>query len=545
MSDIDIIIIAQSEVVNYDAYSKLPLEKIELYSELVFPRMVYYKGGFRSHLDIINFFQRDKFFGDASYLQRRDLLNIWNLPGMNSLYLANYLLQFGIKTKVIKNFDAEWDMFCEAYEKNKHPPLVGISTTFYLSYAQIRRIIKEIRKCYPETEIVLGGAFVNEQTVNGDVQSFQRPMRKYGINYILHAFSSEADLRDMILNRKENISQDKVYNLAYIEGNDLEAGDFKTTPVRWNEPVLDDLPVLWDKLDISFINRTVQMRASCGCPFSCAFCSYPKTAGKFSLMACRNIERHIQSILKIGRVDKIIFIDDTFNVPLSRFKEMCRLFCKYDFEWFSFLRVQFIDEDTVKLMKDSGCKGVYLGIESADDLVLKNMNKKATRAQFMRGMNLLKKYDIISVAAFVIGFPGETEETVRGNIEFIETSGIDFYTLKEFYYMRHTPIYENREEFGLSGIGNDWKHNTMDYKTAHQKKIDIFKAVKGSIFIDADTSLWYLAYLYDQGYTIKAISKIQREINKIMAEQIDGVFDDNHSGFKELRRMFSKQAVNQ
>ena len=542
MTGTDFIIITQSESVNYDEYSKLPLQRRELYSELVFPRMIYYKNGFHSHLDIINFFRDGVFFSDSDYPQRRNLLNIWNLPGMNSIHLPNYLLRCGIKTKVINNLDAEWDVFRNSYEASEIPPLVGISTTFYLSYSEVCRIVKKIRKHYPDVTIVLGGAFVNAQFINGDVRNFEKLMRKYGINYILHAFNSEIDLRDLIRNIKRGKGVDKIRNLAYIERGDFSKGSFRSTKARWNKPILEETLVPLDKLDTSFINHTVQMRTSYGCPFSCSFCSYPKMAREFHLRTPESVERDIASVLKIPGVNTIIFIDDTFNVPNTRFKEICRLFCKYDFEWFSFLRVQFVDEETVRLMKDSGCKGVYLGIESANDLILENMNKKATRSQFIKGLNLLKKYDIISLGAFIIGFPGETGKSIQENIEFIESNGMDFYTLKEFYYMKHTSIYEERDKFGLSGIGSDWKHDTMDYKTAYRKKIEMFKTIENSVFIDADTNLWYLAYLYDQGYNKEAIVKIQKEINNVMLAQIDGVYDDNHPAFGHLQSFISAEA---
>ena len=76
MSEIDFIIISQSEVVNYEEFSKLPKERVELYKELIFPRMVYFKNGFRSHLDIINYLRDGIFYADAEYPVRRKLLNI-------------------------------------------------------------------------------------------------------------------------------------------------------------------------------------------------------------------------------------------------------------------------------------------------------------------------------------------------------------------------------------------------------------------------------------------------------------------------------------
>ena len=54
MDNLDLIVISQSEVVDYAKLSKLPLDRLPIYKDLVYPRMVYYQGGFRSHLDIIN-----------------------------------------------------------------------------------------------------------------------------------------------------------------------------------------------------------------------------------------------------------------------------------------------------------------------------------------------------------------------------------------------------------------------------------------------------------------------------------------------------------
>lgn len=532
---IDIIIITQSDSVDYEKYSKLPLERIELYSDLVYPRMVHLDNAFHSHLDIINYFKHGVFFNQADYPDRRNLLNIWNLPGLSGIHLANYLANYGIETAVINNIDAEWDIFFELYEKNTTPPLVGISTTFYLSYTEIRRISQKLRNFNPVMEIVLGGAFVNEQAMNNGIDKFENSMRKNKINYVLHAFNSEKDLKDLILSRKSG-NLDRVNNLAYLEGKDFTDCSFKVTETVWNPPVLE-APPFWGTIETPFVNRTVPMRTSSGCPFSCAFCSYPEVAKGFHTMSCEDLEKNIQTILSGSKVNKIIFIDDTINVPVARFKELCKMFAKYDFDWFSFLRVQFVDQEIAQLMKESGCKAVYLGIESASDSILKNMNKKATVSQYRKGIELLCKNDIKSMAAFIIGFPGETEATVKENVHFIETTGLDFYTLKEFYYMPHAPIHKNREAYGLSGIGNKWRHNTMDSNTAYQLKIEMFKGVKNSVFIDPDTSLWYLAYLYDQGFSLDAIAEIQTAINNITIDQINGIYKDDTASFARLAKL--------
>ena len=390
-----------------------------------------------------------------------------------------------------------------------------------MGYAEIKRLTKKLRKHHPQMKILIGGAFANEQTINSTINDFEIKMRKFGLDYVLHAFNSDEDFPALLKAHQQDKGFLQVSNLAYFN----KSGEFRTTPKVWKDPTLNSKPMLWKDVDLSFVNRTIQLRAASGCPFSCAFCSYPDTAGGHFVMELELIEQQLRDIQSLGFVDRIIFIDDTFNVPIRRFKEILKILCKFNFEWFSFLRVQYIDEEVAKLMKESGCRGVYLGIESANDTVLENMNKKVSKEKFLRGMAHLKKYEITTFAAFVIGFPGETQETIDENIDFLNTFDVDFYSTKDFYYMPHTSIHTDREKYGLTGMGNKWSHNTMDSQTASEMKTYMFRNVKKSIFSDPDTSLWYLAYLYDQGFSFDQIKNCQRILNEMMLDEIDGHFD--------------------
>lgn len=521
MDDIDLILVTQSNVVDYDGFGKLRLDRLELYKSLVYPRMVHHAGGFRSHLDYLNHQRFGKFFDEGSYTERRRMLNIWNLPSMSGVHLANYLTQFGLRVRVINNLDAEWDWFEAAYAACQRPPLVGISSTFYLSWKEVGNVAKRLRAVDPEMEMVLGGAFANAETIHASPNDFAARMRRFGIRYVLHAFNSEPDLRDLLLARRKGGGFAGVRNLAWIEGN-LRTGSFEGGTKQWNTPLLSlsDCPPTWDRLELPFLNRTIQIRTASGCPFACSFCSYPTTAGPWKTVEAEHVRAHLDSVMRIPGIDRIIFIDDTFNVPPHRFRELIRIFAEYKFEWFSFLRVQYVNEEDVKMMKDSGCAGVYLGIESASDVVLKNMNKRATGRQFAEGVRLLNKYDIPYLAAFVLGFPGETDATIQQNVDFIRDNGVRFYSLKEFYYMAHTQVHEKRDEYALTGMGSKWSHATMTHEDAARIKLDIFQSVSGSTHIDPDTSLWYMAYLYDQGEDFAGIRQRQDGINALMKRQL-------------------------
>lgn len=521
MDDVDLILVTQSNVLDYEGYGKLPLDRLDLYKSLVYPRMVHHGGAFRSHLDYLNHARFGKYFDDGTYPERRQMMNIWNLPSMSGVHLANYLTQFGLRVRVINNLDAEWDWFAAAYADCRRPPLVGISSTFYLSWKEVGNVAKRLRTLDPDMNIVLGGAFANAETIHNSPNEFAARMRRFGIRYVLHAFNSEPDLRDLLLARRGKSGVADVHNLAWIEGN-LRTGTFDAGSKQWNTPLLAlaDVPPAWHTLDLPFLNRTIQIRTASGCPFSCAFCSYPTTAGPWKTVEADHVRAHLDSVMKIPGIDRIIFIDDTFNVPPHRFRELIRIFAEYPFEWFSFLRVQYVNEDDVRLMKDSGCAGVYLGIESASDTVLKNMNKRATGKQFAEGVRLLNKYDIPYLAAFVLGFPGETDGTIQENVDFIRNNGVRFYSLKEFFYMAHTQVHDKRNEYGLTGMGGKWSHDTMNHEDAARLKLDIFQSVTESTHIDPDTSLWYMAYLYDQGYDFAKIEQAQAGINAVMKRQL-------------------------
>ena len=110
---------------------------------------------------------------------------------------------------------------------------------------------------------------------------------------------------------------------------------------------------------------------------------------------------------------------------------------------------------------------------------------------------------------------------------------------KEFYYMPHASIHKERDKYGLSGMGNTWKHDTMDSTTASAMKVRMFKEVKDSLFIDPDTSLWYLAYLYDQGFSMSQIKSMQQVINEMMLNEINGDFRDKAPEMLKLQSIMS------
>jgi p-methyltransferase len=145
---------------------------------------------------------------------------------------------------------------------------------------------------------------------------------------------------------------------------------------------------------------------------------------------------------------------------------------------------------------------VLLGIESGDDGVLTNMAKRATTKDYRYGIEQLKQRDIFVHASFVVGFPGESPETVRHTIDFLNETEPDTFALNHWYYLHSTPIHLRADEFELRGNGHAWSHRTMSSDEALDAADEMFESVTGSAWMPVNgLDFWGVPYLMGKGMT--------------------------------------------
>ncbi len=116
-------------------------------------------------------------------------------------------------------------------------------------------------------------------------------------------------------------------------------------------------------------------------------------------------------------VKEIFFDDDTFNYRKERTIELCKKLKPLNFTWSCTSRVT-TDYDTLKAMKDAGCRLLIVGYESGDQQILKNIKKGATIEMAQRFTANCKKLGLIIHGDYIIGLPGETRESIRKTIDF-------------------------------------------------------------------------------------------------------------------------------
>lgn len=397
-------------------------------------------------------------------------------------YLGTALDKRNLSFDFVNSIEDEFDIAIKKV-KSKNYFSIAISTTLCPDITDLIGVVNAIKNIDPDIPIIVGGpliVYLLRCLHEKDLQKyFQDGFKKLAADYILNTYYGEDELAILISNLKNNIPVETIPNL-YVH-KDGQYACKVSEEIRYHP---DEHVVNWDL----FKGRTggaVVVRTSVSCCFNCSFCSLKLNAGQFRSRHSENIEEELNQIEVLGEVKTIHFTDDTFNVPLSRFKKHLRMFIKnkYTFKWHSFLRCKNIDEEAVQLMVESGCVGVFLGIESGNNDVLKVMNKSATVEDYRSGIALLKKYNITIIAAFFIGYPGETIQSVKDTFRFIEE--IDtFCYLGTWYFDPFTPIVFEREKYKLTGEFTNWAHKGMNVDTANKLVLQMRPAVKNSIWLD-------------------------------------------------------------
>jgi radical SAM PhpK family P-methyltransferase len=394
-------------------------------------------------------------------------------------YLGTYLHRRGFVFDYINSFQDQQEELAEKLIRG-NIRTIAITTTLYVALFPIIEIVEFIRKYNREARIIVGGPFIATQArVLEPDQLSHLFASTIGADFYVNSPKGEASLVKLIHALKNNLPVHGIPNIYYRSGGGFVASH------SWQEDTrLAENMVNWD-LFADRVDEFVNIRTAVSCPFSCAFCGYPEHAGKYQAVGVKEIEQELNLLKKIKTLKGINIVDDTFNVPAERFKEILRMMIrnKYSFKWNSYYRCQFADRETVELMKESGCMGVFLGIESGSNKVLGNMNKKATREEYLKGVDLLKEYGIVTYGSFIVGFPGETADTVRETRSFIRDSGLNFYRAQLWYCDPITPIWKQRGKYRIKGSQFEWSHCTTNSKMAGDFIDDMFLTIEESTWV--------------------------------------------------------------
>jgi radical SAM superfamily enzyme YgiQ (UPF0313 family) len=161
--------------------------------------------------------------------------------------------------------------------------------------------------------------------------------------------------------------------------------------------------------------RMIPMVLSRSCPYSCSFCFHP-VGNTYSRRPLGEVLNEINVLMDCYHPNIFMFLDELMSTTSDWVKGLCQHTARLGVSWICQLRVDSVDEDSLKLLKDSGCVCISYGIESINDNVLKAMRKHITRKQIEDTLALTYKHKIGIQGNLIFGTSGETVETARESI---------------------------------------------------------------------------------------------------------------------------------
>lgn len=230
--------------------------------------------------------------------------------------------------------------------------------------------------------------------------------------------------------------------------------------------LLDDLPFpAWDIIEAPFSETLfpgerygkgeigATLIGSRGCPFDCQFCGNLHRLPVIYRSA-DSILSELKELVKRG-IKYFRFEDDNFTL-IPEFERLCEKMNKLDIRYKCQTRSDLMRPDKAEMMKMSGCEECGLGVESADDRVLKIVNKKETAEQHRKAISIIKNSGMRAKTYFITGLPGETDQTIEFNKEFVTETQIDKWTISTFTPYPGCPIFKSPGKFKIQVINNDY-----------------------------------------------------------------------------------------
>ncbi len=232
---------------------------------------------------------------------------------------------------------------------------------------------------------------------------------------------------------------------------------------------LDDLPFpAYEKLPgfphhyrlplFSYINTPgATMVTSRGCIYQCSYCDRSVFKKGFRYNSAGYIYEHMRYLRKKFGVRHINIYDDLFTADRPRIVELCEKLARetLGMNFNCAVRVGYADDDLLRMLKNAGCLMVSLGVESADPQLLSRHKSGVSLDDVRDTVKRIQSAGLRAKGLFMMGLPGETEESIRATSDFIIALGLDDMNMAKFTPFPGAPLWATIRQEGT--FTEDWR----------------------------------------------------------------------------------------
>tara|TARA_B100000029_G_scaffold92445_1_gene82365 strand:+ start:1040 stop:2389 length:1350 start_codon:yes stop_codon:yes gene_type:complete len=280
------------------------------------------------------------------------------------------------------------------------------------------KLIKEIKSKFPHLKIVVAGPISTSD-------------QKWDSNLVHAVLKGEYE---------KNIIKVLKGKSGIIEHDLLTLEEMNNAPFPYYDKNIFDKYFDGNPIPMNTLTPQAHIWSSRGCPFKCIFCVWPATMtgndpdGENKRSVRQYTSNYINSFLEFltskYKFESIYFDDDTFNIGNKHTENISKVVGKYNIPWFAMCRADTCRKETWKIMKDNGCKGVKVGIESGSQFVVdKIVNKHLDLDYTNKIVDHIRSLGISVHGTFTYGLPGESKEQMLETKKFI--SNTNFNTVQE------------------------------------------------------------------------------------------------------------------
>jgi radical SAM superfamily enzyme YgiQ (UPF0313 family) len=204
-----------------------------------------------------------------------------------------------------------------------------------------------------------------------------------------------------------------------------------------------------------------------GCPANCRFCIKHVSYGRsVRFRSPENILAELEYLVDLG-VRSVHMYADLFTVSRNQVMGLCELILERELplRWTCNSRVDFVDAEMLDLMGRAGCWMISWGIESGSERILRRCKKGIKPEQVEQALRWAKDAGILNWGYFIIGLPGETEESIRETIRFSKRLPLDLALFHIAAPHPGSPFFFEVVEKGWFRPGTQWEQVDMDRST--------------------------------------------------------------------------------